>query len=224
MMRPFVLLASLLLAPFGCAEISAPDANSEEPTPSGVGITLNLAGAPEITQVRVEVTAPDLAAPITAGLPIVDGVARGTVRVPAGPQRTFLLQALDQLDIVRYEGSATVDVVQGVNPTLTIVLEPKDPSGEVPIEGVIGTYSITLSVTQATLEVGADLFLVATVRDPLGAIVENPSIWWHSLNSEVGGVDGGGRVVAYAPGELTVWAKYEDHLAVATITVVPASP
>ena len=204
----------------GCSDTVGP-ALIEGELEQGIGLAVNLAGAPEIMSVRLEVTAADIEEPIVVLLPIRDGVAGGTVHVPIGTQRKFLLQALDGDGIVRYEGSAVADVVAGVNPTVTIALLPVQPTGEIPIVGTIGTYSIVLNVQSITLRPGQFVVLEATVRDPTGAIVPDPSIGWLSTNASVAPVDGNGRVVARSTGTTDIWAGFQDLRAIATVTVAP---
>ena len=134
-MRSVAVVALATVLQVGCSEPFAVETGTTEQLPVSIAVSLN--GAPTITAVRLTVTAPDFASPITQNLSIVNGVAQGTVSVPSGLQRTFKLQALDAGGVVRYEGSKTVDVVPGPNPSVAITLMPLD--GQVPIIGTIGT-------------------------------------------------------------------------------------
>lgn len=218
------IATATLVALIGCSDAVGPKP-AEEELEQGIGLAVNLAGAPEVTTVRLVVTAADLAQPIVVYLGIQDGIARGTAQIPIGPRRTFLLQAMDGAGVVRYAGSAVADVVAGTNPPLDIVMRAVEAPGEIPIVGTIGSYTVVLDVTQRTLVPGQFLFLNATVRDPSGAVVSNAEIGWLSTNVMAASVDGNGRVAAHGAGTTEIWACFsaciENTRAVARITVAP---
>lgn len=200
------------------------------PTEVGVGtdarlaVQVNLTAALEVTQVRLHVTAPDLADTLRFALSIEDGEARGTAVVPAGPQRTFTLQALDTSQVVRYEGSTTIDMIAGPNPPLTIVMMPVDSAGEVPIVGQFGSYTVELAPAADTIAVGQSVRLAATVWDPWGNLLSGALPTWGSSAPSIATVDANGEVTARAAGRATITAGFGGAAASALIEVVDSLP
>ena len=83
----------------------------------------SVAGADDVSLIRLEVSGPGLDAPISAELPVENGAASGTVEVPAGPARVFSLHAL-AAGGGAYAGQAAADVRAGSAALLTVALAP----------------------------------------------------------------------------------------------------
>src|SRR6185503_18423382 len=182
-------VAAVLMAGTGCRESNSPPRSVAPEDVPRLAVVVSLANAPEIVQVRLRVTAPDLRDTLRFALTIQDSTARGTAIVPPGAQRKFTLQALDSMQIMRYEGSSTVDVISGVNPPLTITMLPVAPSGEIPIIGSVSSYVITVAPAADTLAVGTQTGLTATIRDASGQVVPGVTPTWRSLDNTVATVD-----------------------------------
>ena len=130
-----VLLA--LLAWAGCSE-----GGPTEPSASGEGqisLFANVSST-SIVALVVEVTAADIPEPLIFNIPIVNGIGSGTITIPAGSDRTITVHAFDSSEIKTHEGSVTIDVAEGQNPTVSITLFPL--VGVVPIEVTIGGLKI----------------------------------------------------------------------------------
>ena len=154
----------------------------------------------------VEVTAPDITTPLTFNIPIdINGIATGTVTVTAGSDRTFVMRAFDAGGVETHNGSTTVDVRPGVNPTITIVLVPA--TGEQPIDATLGTVTVEVTPAADTLTLGVTTTLVATVRDAVGDPVA-VQVSWATLGPIVATVDSTGLVTAQGVGETTVVATF----------------
>ena len=91
--------------------------------PTTLLITADLFGSP-VGTVVVEVTAPDIPTPLAFNIPAVNGVASGTITVPAGANRSIALRAYDAGGVVTDTGSATLNIQPGTNPTISILLTP----------------------------------------------------------------------------------------------------
>ncbi|MBR4828879.1 MAG: Ig-like domain-containing protein [Muribaculaceae bacterium] len=76
--------------------------------------------------------------------------------------------------------------------------------------------SVTLNKTEATLEVGGQMTLVATVQP---ANVTNPTLTWSSSNTTVATVTNNGLVKAVAPGDCDITVKCQDVQAVCHVHV-----
>jgi hypothetical protein len=75
----------------------------------------------DVAAVTVRVTGPDMDA-VTGNLSISGNQATGTVRVPAGESRTFMVEAKDADGEVLAEGNTTRDLEAGSSPTVTVTL------------------------------------------------------------------------------------------------------
>jgi len=177
-----------------------------------------------INTLVVEVTAPDITTPLVFNIIVTDGVATGTVEIPTGSDRTITIRAFDTNGIETHRGSATVDVLEGTNPTVYIVLIPV--SGGQPVEVEIGSFSVEVVPAAATVAVGETVQLTATILDANG----NPFAGeanWASLQPVVATVDATGLVTAVSEGTAQVVAVFGLVGGSAEITVtepLPAPP
>lgn len=103
---------------------------------ASVRLSLDLAGsqakaaqapAPRgITSVRVEVTGPEMA-PVSTSVEVnSDAEPIVVLNIPAGPARRFVVTALDVEGTAQFRGEATVDLVPGSSPNVTISMVSLD--------------------------------------------------------------------------------------------------
>ena len=174
--------------------------------------------------VVVEVTAPDITAPLVFNIPIVGTTASGTITVPVGLQRTIAMRAFDVTGIETHTGSVTIDVVAGPNPTITLTLLPV--TGDVVISVTLGTVTVTVAPSDDTLEIGTTGLLTAAVLDGNGNPVAIP-VAWATLAAGVATVerisDVTGLVTGVGPGVTTIVATVGAFGGAATV-VVSATP
>lgn len=76
-----------------------------------------------LADVTVTVDADDLAEPIFFTLPVTGGLISGTLRVPAGPDRSIRIRGTAAGGAVVYRGEAILDVEAGASHELSIALE-----------------------------------------------------------------------------------------------------
>ena len=173
-----------------------------------------------VATVVVEVTAADIVPPLVFNIPVVGGVALGTVTLPAGSARTFTMRAFDAGGVRTHTGSATVNIQPGVNPTIAIVLMPL--TGSAPINATLGSFAVTLQPALDTLMIGDTVTLTATILDAVGSPVTG-QVDWGSVTPAVASVVSTGqqksRVTAIRPGRTSVVATYGGTASPATITV-----
>jgi hypothetical protein len=138
---------------------------SDDPTAPGgqelvpLRLTANVSGT-TINILVVTVSAADMPVPLIFNLLVPmaagagpTGIASGTLRVPPGTGRTFLVQAFDTNGDVTHEGSETVHVVRGPNPPLAITIYPR--AGQVPIVVSLGSYGVLVAPGSALLDVAS---------------------------------------------------------------------
>src|SRR6266550_1497547 len=108
----FVLASVLVLGACG---------DSVDPGPGhGTLIVRADVSATAVATLVAEVTAPDIPTAIVFNIPIVAGVASGTITIPAGSNRTVTLRAYDAGGILTNSGSATLNIQPGPNATVAI--------------------------------------------------------------------------------------------------------
>jgi TolB protein len=207
-------LGTALAIAASCSDApTAPDPTHVETV--GLQMSANVSGTP-ISTLVVAVNALDITTTLVFNLEVVEGIAQGTLKVPVGANRIFDVKAYDTDGEVTHEGSTTVNVKRGNNPPLSIPLRPV--AGEVEITVSMGDYSVVVSPSSATLEVGQTQQLTVTVTDPDGQVVGDP-VGWATLNPAIATVDGDGLVTAASGGTVDVVATYNGVAGKSLITV-----
>lgn len=194
-----------------------------EPQRSGPAVSLVVrvdAAATAATTVVVEVTGPGIGTPLVFNIAVVDGVATGTITLPAGSGRVITLRAFDAGGVETHRGTVTVAIREGANPAIDIVLIPL--SGDTPINGTLGSFVVTIAPTADTLPIGGTATLTATIVDALDNAVLQP-VTWAVLDPAVATVASTGdrtaQVTAVGPGTTVVVASFGGSAGSATILV-----
>lgn len=113
-----LLLVASIFVVAGCGK----DAQSPELLCTPLLVLQAPAGAlQDVATVTVRVTGPEMDA-VTGNLSVSGNQATGTVRVPAGENRTFTVEAKDSENQVLATGSTTRDLEAGSSPTITVTL------------------------------------------------------------------------------------------------------
>jgi hypothetical protein len=168
-------------------------------------VSANVAGTP-VTVLTITVTADDIATPLVFNLHVAGGTATGTVNVSPGSARTFTARAFESLGQITHEGSATVDVLRGPNPPLTIPMVPR--GGQVPITVTVAEVSVVLEPASAGLMPGETLSPTVLITDAEGQPVEGAVPTWATTNPAIAVVDETGLVTAVAVGETQIVAVF----------------
>jgi len=169
-----------------------------------------------------EVTAPDIPTALTFNIPIANGVASGTLTVPAGSDRTVALRAYDTGGILTHNGAVTLDIQPGANPTRAIILTPL--TGDQPIVVTLGSLTITVTPSPATVGVAGTVQLSVSITDWNGATVtptEADPVSWATANPGIATVDAAGLVSGAGVGNTTITATFRGAAGTATIDVTP---
>jgi hypothetical protein len=196
-------------------------ADSEELTP--VRVTAFAVGTP-ISTLVVEVTAADINRRLVYNVEVVNGIATGTIDVPAGEARTFTVTAFDDQHNVTHEGSATTDVSPGSNPRLRIKLKPV--SGQVEVEVTFGEYSVLVTPAEATIDatVSDQLQLTVEVLGPDDEPVQDPQVQWATTHPSMATVTASGLVTGIANGAVTVVATFDGVAGLSELTLTGFAP
>jgi len=180
-------------------------------------INANLTGT-MIATVVADVTAPDIPTTLVFNIPIVNGIATGSITVRAGSNRTVTLRAYDATGVETHSGSTTITIQSGANPAMAIVLTPL--TGDVPITVTLGSFSVTVTPPSANLGIAGTVQLSATIHDANG----NPTtgvISWATHDPGVATVDSNGLVTATGAGTTSISAVVQGVTGIASITVGP---
>src|SRR5436309_12967927 len=144
--RRSAALAGLLplwaLAACSTGDVTRPPAGD-----ASLVVRVNVSGT-AVATVVVDVSAPDMPTPLVFNIPVVDGVASGTITIPAGSNRTVAIRAFDAGGVETHTGSTTITVQAGTNPSISITLNPL--TGDVPIEATLGSLTIAVTPTPKT--------------------------------------------------------------------------
>ena len=213
------ILAPVLVALAACSAGGGPGPSAGD---ADLAIRADVSGT-NVAMVVVQVTGSDLPAPLVFNISITNGVASGTITVPAGSSRTITLRAYDAGGVLTHNGSATVTLQPGTNPTVSIILTPL--TGDLPITVTLGAFVVTvapaldsLGVSPNSLGHPATAQLTATIRDPQGNLVTG-TVNWATLNPGVAFVNATGLVTATDSGTTKVAAVYQGVSGVAVVVV-----
>ena len=199
------------------ASCSGPGGVGPPPPEARIGVTADVSGT-SIATLVVRVTATDIPSALVFNIPIVNGVANGTITVPAGSNRTITIRGFDAGGVETHEGSATLSVQAGTNPAVSLVLTPL--TGDVPITASLGQFIVTVAPASASLSVAGTRQLAAAIKDTKGNPVSGV-VAWATLDPGVATVDTTGLVTATGAGSTTISAVFHGVTGIATITVGP---
>jgi len=214
-MRRTVRALSLALAAVAaCSHGSVAPSDAE----ARLIVTADLSGT-AVATVVVEVTASDFPTALLFNLHIVNSVASGTISLPAGSSRTVTMRAYDAGGVETHNGSVTLDVHGGTNPTISMVLTPL--TGDVPIQASLGSFSVTVPPpSKDDIHIDETLPLTAVVKDWNGNTI-TATVAWATADPSIATVDVSGLVTGIGPGSTTIAATYRGAIGTATVTVEP---
>jgi alpha-tubulin suppressor-like RCC1 family protein len=122
--------------------------------------------APQVTELRFEVRAPDLRSPVSGRVPRSEEGLSGGVWIPPGAAREVHVTGVDSKGTVIYAGKTLADIDAEKPASFGLILEPRD-QGE-PLAVTLSKYAIRLD---RLMEKNGQVRLRARVLDPQGAPV-----------------------------------------------------
>ena len=219
-MRPPLLRSAIVaLAPLLLLASCNPSTDPPAQGQAHLAVTANVVGT-AVATVVVEVTAPDISTPLVFNIVVADGVASGTITIPAGTARRITIRAFDAGGVLTHSGAATVSVQAGTNPTVSLTLTPL--AGDVPIEAHLGSFTINVTPTANALSVGGTqtVQLTAAILDAQGHAMTG-TVSWATHDPGIASVDATGLVTATGPGDTNVFATFQGTVGSAAISVAP---
>ena len=216
MSRVFLRVLSVVIV---CVFLAAAcDQNAVGPDKNATLVLVADVSSTTAATVVVDVTAPDIPTALVFNIPVVNGVATGTIVVPAGSQRTVSIRAYDAGGVETHSGSVSLSMQPGTNPTITITLQPL--TGDVPISVTLGSITVSVTPTTRSLAATDTSRLAASITDWNGQPVAG-GVRWATHDPGIATVDDGGLVTAVHAGSTTVVATFQGAAGRATITVTP---
>jgi Big-like domain-containing protein len=209
-------IAAALTSLMVLASCSASDGTGPPGGRATLVVTANVSATAAVTVV-VEVTASDIATPLVFNIPVVSGVASGTIALPAGSNRTISIRAFDAGGTQTHQGSVTVNIAGGNNPTISLVLTPL--TGDVPVVATIGSLTVTVTPSPAAVGVGLTVTLTATIT--ANGTPVTATVTWATRNPGVASVTSAGVVTGMAAGQTSIVATFQGVAGSATVTVGP---
>ncbi|WNG44347.1 PKD domain-containing protein [Archangium minus] len=163
LVRPVFLLSLVLAVLAGC-EPSSPPAGTSTTGTMRLAIATPAAVPGDIARVTVTVSGADMS-PLSSELVLTDGVWGGVLGdIPAGLHRTFLAQAFNASNALRYEGRAEdVTVTAGATGLVSLLLQ--DSSAPSPFTNEAPLVD-SLVATPTTVAPGGTVSLTASAHDP----------------------------------------------------------
>lgn len=209
-----IALLTCVVSGVGCG--SATDAPpGDESEQQNVVLSIQASATSSVVSATVEVTGPGIDQAIVAQLTVVDGAISGTVTVPTGSGRTFTVTTFDVNGVELHRGSVVAAVTESTADTISLTLEAL--LGDVSIDVTIGSISVQISPTDASISVGETVNFTATVTDVLGNTITDPVLVWASSNPSLISVDGNGTATAHLAGDVLIVVSCEGIAAAATV-------
>ncbi len=221
--RTLLLLAGVALLGAACSDGGSPTEAAPGRDEARVGFALDVAGT-SVSAIAVEVTAADITSRLVFNIEVVNGVATGSITIPAGADRTITARAYDAKGILTHQGSRVVTVKGGSNTSIAITMVPT--AGEQPLTINFGVMVVQVSraVQPPTFptfmgeEIGDTVRYRAFVRNADGSAVDG-KVRWASLNPSIATVDSTGLVTARRSGQVEIAATYQGAGGAATFIV-----
>ena len=174
--------------------------------------------ATAVATLVAEVTAPDIPTTLLFNIPVVAGVASGTITVPAGSDRTVTLRAYNAGGILTHNGSVELDIQPGTNAAVAITLTPL--TGEQAIVATLGSFTITVTPSSPSVGIGGTVQLGVSITDWNGTPTTG-TVSWATQDPGIATVDATGLVTGERAGITKVAATFHGATGTATIGVGP---
>lgn len=180
------------------------------PTDSGYTgeVPLSFQVAPGVATVTLSVSAADIPNAIRFNIPLTAGLATDTIRIPPGLARTFTVRGYDTDGTQTHEGSQTVDIVAGPNPSITIFVFGIGATAEVKI---IATFTVDIDPATIIISILASPPEVTPALLVNGDTVSNTLATWTVQNPAIASIDAAGTVTALLIGSTHIFALIGDE-------------
>jgi hypothetical protein len=210
-----IAVVFVALGTLGCT-VHGPSEVDVNPEVSLAAVPMAISAAPVVAALAVTVSAADIDPALVFNVDLVNGSATDTITVPAGRNRVIDVRGFGADGMQTHFGSKTTDLVAGLNPPLTIVLEGL--TGEQPVIVSLGALTVTVEGSVSSVVVSSTAQLSAVVLDEVGDALP-VTVRWASSNPAIATVDETGLVTGITVGTADIVATYAGFSGARTITV-----
>jgi hypothetical protein len=219
MKRALLSMLALTLVVVACSDQMTPAQPDTEPQMAMVPVSV--AAAPAISTLTITVSASDITSDLVFNVTMTNGEATDTITIPAGSDRTITVRGFDTSGIETHRGSKTVNLTEGVNAQLTVVLSSL--TGYQPLVVALGETSVAVTPDSASVLVGGTTQLAAVVTDEAGDTL-GVNVRWASSHPAVATVDNAGLVSGISVGAASIVGTFGGAIGGATVSVAAPPP
>jgi len=181
-------------------------------------VTMRFLTPATVQSLIVEVTGPGITPAVVLNIPVgTDTVATGSLTLPSGSERRFVVTAVDTAGVQTHRADTTITLQPGANPSLAMRLEPLPSSLGITVT-FGGVRLIVPDTSTRVLTVGDTTTIVAYAIRANGDTVPADSLTWGSSNPAIATVSGG-RVSSARGGTAEVSVSYLGAAGRLTISV-----
>jgi len=213
-MRGWKLVLALVVA-FGMVACSADG-------PLGGGrvstVTMRFLTPATVQSLIVEVTGPGIEPAVVLNIDVgADTVATGSLTLPSGSARRFVVTAVDTAGVQTHRADTTITLQPGTNPNLAMRLEPLPSTLGITVT-FGGVRLVVPDTSTRTLGVGETATIVAYAIRANGDTISADSLTWGSSNPAIATV-AAGRVSSSRGGTAQISVSYHGAAGRITISV-----
>jgi alpha-tubulin suppressor-like RCC1 family protein len=186
-------------------------------------VTIRFLTPATVKTLVVEVTGPGISPAVVVNIPVgTDSVASGTLALPAGSGRRFIVTAFDTAGTETHRADTTITLQPGPNPSLSLRLEVS--SGTLGVTVTFGGVSLSVTDTSTrVLAVGDSAVIAAYAVRANGDTVTADSLFWGS-SSPVTAEVSAGLVRLLREGSADVTVSFEGAAANVRVTCPCSAP
>ena len=184
-------------------------------------VTMRFLTPATVQSLIVEVTGPGIDPAVVLNIPVGTGnVATGSLTLPAGSARRFVVRAVDTAGVHTHRADTTVTLQPGANPNLAMRLTPLASSLGITVT-FGGVQLVVPDTSTRIVRLGTSAPIVAYAIRANGDTVPADSLTWGSSNPAVAAATSGGSVAGVRTGVANVAVSYRGASARIPVNVSP---
>jgi len=182
-------------------------------------VTMRFLTPATVKSLVIEVTGPGIDPAAVMNIPVgTDTTASGSLTLPSGSARRFVVTAVDTAGAQTHRADTTITLQPGTNPNLTMRLTPLPSTLGITVT-FGGVRLMVPDTSTRVLSVWDSTTIVASVAGVDGAAIPADSIRWATSNPSIVSVMDG-QVQALREGEAQIGASFRGATARVTVRVV----
>ena len=218
MRRRLLIAFGIGVGLWACDETNPSQPDTE---PQMAVVPVSVAAAPAISTLTITVSASDIASDLVFNVTMTNGEATDTITIPAGSDRLVTVRGFDPRAIETHRGSRVIELVEGLNPPVTVILSSL--RAELPLVIAVGSVDIDVAIARDTVSLGGSVQATAVVVDQTGDTVHLP-VRWGSQFPAISLVDSVGLITGLGEGTSAIYASWKGSIGADSIVVVEPRP